>query len=96
MERQAARLDDMTNVTPITAAASYGQASAISQEKQTADVADQASEPSAPVINFEQTNNSPKALDEAEIYRQTNNQLAHLRKGLGLNPTLLSGFSRSR
>lgn len=34
-------------------------------------------------VNFTQVNNSPKALSDAEIYRQTNNQVARLKKGVG-------------
>lgn len=34
-------------------------------------------------VNFTQVNNSPKALNDAEIYRQTNNQVARLKKGVG-------------
>ena len=34
---------------------------------------------SSVTYNFNQVNNSPKALDRSEIYRQTNNQFATLR-----------------
>ena len=34
------------------------------------------------VINFNQVNNSPKALDRLTIYRQTNNLIFHAKVGL--------------
>lgn len=37
--------------------------------------------PAGNTYNFYQTNNSPKALSPAEIYRQTNNQLSIVKKG---------------
>jgi len=80
---QARELSTLTAVTPITAAASYGQASIISsqqaaQTEQATVIAGQ-----APVI-FEQNNYSPQALTEIEIYRQTKNQLSQLKSVLAI------------
>lgn len=81
----AKKLQDLTNVTPISAAASYMQAASITAatrataEQVSADQATKAQE-----IKFEQNNYSPEALSETEIYRLTNNQLSQARKALGL------------
>lgn len=83
LEQEAKKLDELVNVVPITAAASYGQASAISQEATAAAEVAQA-ESVVPQINLEQNNYSPEALSEVEIYRQTNNQLSQLKGALGL------------
>lgn len=85
VERGAKKLADLTNVTPITAAASYGQASAISTEttSQSATEAETISGGST-ILQFEQNNYSPKALSEAEVYRQTRNQLSQAKDALGV------------
>jgi tape measure domain-containing protein len=77
---QVGALQALTNVTPITAAASYGQASLISA----AEVAAQTEELGVagsvgPTIKYEQNNYSPKSLTEIEIYRQTKNQLSQVK-----------------
>ena len=82
---QAQELKALTNVTPITAAASYGQASLISA----AQLAAQTDETTAigrgaTSVKFEQNNYSPEALTEIEIYRQTKNQLSQLKTALDL------------
>ena len=82
---QAAELGALTNVTPITAAASYGQAAIISAEQ----LAAQSEELAAAGIGgtsvkFEQNNYSPESLTEIEIYRQTKNQLSQLKSALSL------------
>jgi tape measure domain-containing protein len=65
----------LDNVTSITAAASYGQASSISTQR-TAEEEAAATAQVGDTYNFEQNNYSPKALSKLEIYRQTKNQLA--------------------
>ena len=63
-------------VVDISAAASFRQASNISdQQKKTADQAAEAPNVGT-TYNYEQNNYSPKALSALEIYRQTRNQLA--------------------
>jgi hypothetical protein len=86
VERDAQKLGDLTNVVPITAAASYGQATAASQEVSAAQraAAEAAAAGSGVSFSFEQNNTSPKALDDVEIYRQTKNQLAQVKEALGL------------
>lgn len=71
------------NVVPITAATSYGQASAISKEASETEsaLAELAAQRDISVT-FEQNNTSPDKLSEIEIYRQTNNQLAQLKRAL--------------
>ena len=83
---QAGELGALTNVTPITAAASYGQAATISAEQ----LAAQSEEVAAAGIGgtsvkFEQNNYSPESLTEIEIYRQTKNQLSQLKSALSLS-----------
>lgn len=87
VRKEAQKLGDLTNVVPITAAASFGQASAISQERAatTAEAAAQA-EKNVTQVEFNQYNTSPESLSDTEIYRQTNNQLSQLRSVLGLRP----------
>lgn len=78
-------LATLSNVIPITAAASYGQAMSISAATQissseNADI----SEKLAQGLQLVQNNYSPKALSETEIYRQTSNQLSQAKSILGL------------
>jgi hypothetical protein len=84
VEGQAKVLGDMLNVVPISAAASYNQASAISADQNTVQTAlDDTSDTSgASVIKFEQNNYSPVSLSEADIYRQTKNQLSQAKAAL--------------
>jgi tape measure domain-containing protein len=84
VQKGAQQLSDLTNVTPITAAASYGQAAAISADKQAADVATAQAAQGGSTFEFNQYNTSPKALSEIEIYRQTNNQLSQIKRVVGL------------
>jgi tape measure domain-containing protein len=85
VQKDASKIQDLSNVIPITAAASYGQAAAISDQTQ-ASAAAQAEADAQKVVNFkfEQKNESPKALDEVEIYRNTKNQLSQVKSALGL------------
>ena len=84
IKAQAQQLKTLTNVTPITAAASFGQAALISatqlaaQEEQANVIAGRGS------VIFEQNNYSPEALNEIEIYRQTKNQMSQLKSALSL------------
>jgi len=78
------QIDSMLRTRPFTVDGTYSQAQAVS-----ADVADrlvrQAELDDArlrPDIKFEQNNYSPKALSEAEIYRQTNNQLSKIKEAV--------------
>lgn len=84
VKEDAKKMADMTNVVPITAATSFGQASAISAAELDRVQELVAAKAAPPVLKFEQNNTSPKALTEAEIYRQTNNQLAQAKAALGL------------
>ena len=82
---QAAELGALTNVTPITAAASYGQAALISAEQLAAQGEELAvAGIGGTSVKFEQNNYSPEALTEIEIYRQTKNQLSQLKSALSL------------
>jgi tape measure domain-containing protein len=76
VQNGAKSLDNMLNVIPITAAASFGQASTISADENAAQAAAAAEQA---IIKFEQNNYSPESLSSIEIYRQTKNQLAQAR-----------------
>jgi hypothetical protein len=70
----------LENVVPITASASYKQASSISADRTAADAEAQAAMGTS--ISFEQNNYSPESLRAIEIYRQTQNQLAQAKLAL--------------
>jgi len=88
VQSEAKKLGSLTNVTPITAAVSYGQASAISSETEA--LQSEASAAAAVIpqpsteIKFEQNNYSPESLSAAEVYRQTSNQLGQAKVQLGI------------
>lgn len=73
---QTGELAALTDVSPITAAASYQQASAISSQQSVASTDAPDVAVGGTHVQFVQTNNSPVALSEIEIYRQTKNQLS--------------------
>ena len=84
IQQGAATMGDMLNVIPITAAASYGQASTIAAGQNTiqSDL-DAVAAPGSTQVIFNQTNNSPEALSPAEVYRQTKNQLSQAKAVIG-------------
>ncbi len=84
VEKGAEQLADLTNVTPITAAASYGQAAVISEEQMISQTAQAETDTAVSSVTFEQNNYSPEALSAIEIYRQTNNQLSQAKSALGV------------
>jgi hypothetical protein len=84
LDKDVAKMPGLDNVVPITAAASYGQASAISQQSQPSDAAEEGSGEKITQVNFEQNNTSPKALDDVEIYRLTRNGLSQVKSALGI------------
>jgi hypothetical protein len=81
---QSQELAALTKVTPITAAASYGQAAIISGQQIAAQTEATAAVAVGPSVTFEQNNYSPEALSEIEIYRQTKNQLSQLKSALAI------------
>lgn len=84
VQNRARELAALTGAVPITAAASYGQASAISAEQLAAQAQADKDVAMGMGIKFEQNNYSPKALTDIEIYRQTKNQLSQLKSSLAL------------
>ena len=84
VEKGARGLADLTNVTPITAAASYGQAAAISDAQQKALAQTAQGAQAGTTFMYEQNNYSPEKLSDVEIYRQTKNQLSQVKSALGL------------
>ena len=83
IQKDASTMQDLTNVTPITAASSYGLASGISADTAAKEAA-QAADAASTHIELNQYNTSPKALDDVEIYRQTKNQLGQVKTALGV------------
>jgi tape measure domain-containing protein len=83
VEKGAKGLADLTNVTPITAAASFSQAAAISDMQKIMAETGQVAQ-AGPTFSYTQNNYSPEALSDVEIYRQTKNQLAQVKSALGL------------
>jgi tape measure domain-containing protein len=81
VKKDAKQLDKMTNVVPITAAASYGLASMVALTQSEIDAREAGG---VGTIQFVQNNTSPKTLSETEIYRNTNNQLSQAKSLLGL------------
>ena len=81
---QAEELNTLTAPIPITAAASYGQASVISSQQIAAQASEVAAAANTPSVKFEQNNYSPESLTEIEIYRQTKNQLSQLKSVLAI------------
>ena len=75
---------ELSNLIPITAATSYGQASLISAQQTSAQADQTAATPSGASVVFEQNNYSPEALSEIDIYRQTKNQISQLKSALAL------------
>jgi len=80
----AKELAGLTNVTPITAAASYGQAASISAEQEAAQTAQAEAAPPPAEVKFEQNNYSPEALSTLDIYRRTKNQVSQAKGVLGI------------
>jgi tape measure domain-containing protein len=78
IRKDVAKMPDISNVIPISAVAAISASMAVPPDA-TLDP-----ETGAKVFKFEQNNYSPEALSEAEIYRQTNNQLSQAKSALGL------------
>jgi tape measure domain-containing protein len=90
VKKEADKLPGLTNVTPITAAASYGQAVTIADDQRAAQIAEtirlrSTLASAGPSVKFEQNNYSPEPLSHVEVYRQTNNQLAQVKRVLGIS-----------
>jgi hypothetical protein len=85
LRKDASGIKDLSNVIPITAATSYGQASATSSEvAATQQATADATTAATPSVVFEQNNYSPESLSDVEIYRKTKNQLGQLKSALGV------------
>jgi tape measure domain-containing protein len=82
IQKDADQLGSMLNVVPITAAASFGQAAAISRDQAAAQAVADTAATAESVIKFEQNNYSPESLSSIEIYRQTKNQISQAKSAL--------------
>jgi hypothetical protein len=77
-------IDDLSKLSPLTAAQSFAQAEKISQTK--ASLERDTGTPTGPTttITYEQNNYSPDPISNIELYRQTNNQLSRLKSLVGV------------
>src|SRR4029079_1419706 len=78
IRKDAKQLGDISNATPIRLSAEITAARTDSADT------DVDPERGAKIFKFEQNLYSPEALSEAEIYRQTSNQLSQAKSALGL------------
>lgn len=85
VQRDAKALGNILGVAPISATASYDGAATLANRYAAATAStgsDKVASTATPgTVSFTQINNSPKALSEAEIYRQTQNQLSTIKLG---------------
>lgn len=86
IQKGSAVIDGLLTPTAIVPTESYAQASSISVDqraaKQAAAEVSTVTAPSGPMVEVTQINNSPKALSEAEIYRQTKNLVSTVKEAL--------------
>lgn len=84
IRKDSGQINDMLRSATISPDTSYAAAVNISKEKKADDEAYSGSDdnPGTTEITFVQNNNSPRALSQGEIYRQTKNQLSKVREGL--------------
>ena len=83
--KDAARIDSILSSKPLEATVSAQNARSISTTTEANRRAQEdavASQTPGTVVELTQINNSPKALSQAEIYRQTKNQLSTLKEAL--------------
>jgi tape measure domain-containing protein len=82
-KKGASSLNSLISDNPISARVSYGEAATISSDSTVAETATATpTQTPSTVVNFTQTNTSPKALSTVEIYRQTKNQLSLAKEAL--------------
>lgn len=87
LERDAMRISGILTPRTIDVGSSYSSAAGIAtatrlRDQETSAYSDESVDGEHATIVFKQYNNSPKALSNGEIYRQTNNQLAKIKGGL--------------
>lgn len=88
IKKDSSLIDGMLGTPTLAVASSYNKAAALSTDDRvrressaSTNVEAVTSAPSGDQYTFVQNNNSPKALSNAEIYRQTNNQLSVMKRG---------------
>lgn len=85
IQKGSAVIDGLLTPTPISPVTSYAAASNIATEQRAATQAtgtDDSTSVPGTTVTYNQYNSSPKALSDAEIYRQTRNQLSTIKGGL--------------
>jgi tape measure domain-containing protein len=85
VKRDSSQISGMMTPSGLTVDSSYARASSIAVEERAirATIVSETPPVTEPVsLKFEQNNYSPKALSNAEIYRQTKNGLSQIKKGL--------------
>lgn len=82
VKKQASQIGSVIPPVSLDTNLSYSQAKAASDGVSANQAAQAASAGSSTTLNYTQNNNSPKALSNTEIYRQTKSQLSTVQKGL--------------
>lgn len=86
IQKGSTMIDGLLTPTAIVPSESYAQASSIAVDQRLAQQAaadiSTVSEPTGPLVEITQINNSPKALSEAEVYRQTKNLVSTVKEAL--------------
>jgi hypothetical protein len=82
VKKDASQIGTLIPAQSVSVDSSYAKARAIAAEKMAATAGTTTNEVSTTTnLNYTQVNNSPKALSNAEIYRQTDSQLSKIKKG---------------
>lgn len=84
IQKDSVKMGEMLNGRSVSVGASYGRASAVAREHSATQAAREelALAGGGTNVTFNQTNNSPKALSTAEIYRQNKNQISKMKGAL--------------
>jgi len=82
IQENAGLISGLLTPPTLDVASSYARATVLSEEQQISAPASTEDTPSGTTVNYNQYNNSPKAISTADIYRNTKNQLSTVKKGL--------------
>lgn len=82
IQENAALISGLLTPPTLDVNSSYARATALSQEQQVTAPTTSEDTSSGPSVTFIQNNSSPKAINTADVYRNTKNQLSTVKKGL--------------
>lgn len=85
IKENAGQINGILNGNPISVSSSYAKARTIADAQLAARTSAASDQAAGSSFNYTQNNYSPKALSQAEIYRQTNNQLSKVKGALSTN-----------